>query len=51
MRGLKRLRSAAIVVAGHAVLQNLRRGHYDLGTDAPPSLRVATAFTEPAIAL
>ena len=46
MRGLKRLRSAAVVVAGHAFLQNLRRGHYELGADVPPALRIPTAFTE-----
>lgn len=26
--------------------QNVRRGHYELGFDAPPALRVAAAFTE-----
>jgi transposase-like protein len=35
MRGLKRLRSARIVVAGHAFVQNLRRGHYDIVADEP----------------
>jgi transposase, IS6 family len=30
MRGLKRLRSARVISAGHAFVQNLRRGHYDL---------------------
>ncbi len=30
MRGLKRQRSALILAAGHAFVQNLRRGHYDL---------------------
>jgi hypothetical protein len=24
-----------VVIAGHAFLQNLRRGHYELGVDAP----------------
>jgi len=46
MRGLKRLRSAARIAAGHALVQNLRRGHYEFATDAPPPLRLATAFTE-----
>jgi hypothetical protein len=27
MRGLKRLHSAARIAAGHAFVQNLRRGH------------------------
>jgi DDE domain len=35
MRGLKRFRSAAVIAAGHAFVQNLRRGHYELATDAP----------------
>jgi transposase, IS6 family len=30
MRGLKRLRSARVISAGHAFVQNIRRGHYDL---------------------
>jgi IS6 family transposase len=46
MRGLKRLRSAAVIATGHAFLQNLRGGHYELATDAPPQLHLATAFTE-----
>ena len=50
-RGLKRLRSAARIVAGHAFVQNLRRGHYELATDAAPPLRLARAFTELAQAM
>ena len=34
MRGLKRDRTASVVIAGHAFMQNLRRGHYELGTEA-----------------
>jgi hypothetical protein len=37
---------ARTVIAGHAFVQNIRRGHYELATDAPPTLRVATAFDE-----
>ena len=51
MRGLKRFRSAARIAAGHAFVQNLRRGHYELATDVPPQLRLATAFTELALAM
>src|SRR6266511_3269379 len=40
MRGLKRDRTARIIVAGHAFVQNLRRGFYDLGTDVPAGRRV-----------
>jgi hypothetical protein len=35
MRGLKRHRSARILAAGHAFIQNLRRGHYDIATEPP----------------
>jgi hypothetical protein len=35
MRGLKRHRSARILAAGHAFVQNLRRGHYDIATRPP----------------
>jgi hypothetical protein len=27
-------------------MQNMRRGHYEFGVDAPHRLRVAAAFTE-----
>jgi hypothetical protein len=30
---------------GHAVVQKVRRGHYDLGCDARPLRRVAADFT------
>jgi transposase-like protein len=51
MRGLKRDRTARVIVAGHAFVQNLRRGFYDLGTDVPRSLRFADAFAELALAI
>jgi hypothetical protein len=51
MRGIPTDRTAQIVIGGHAVLQNLRRGHYELGVDARPALRVAIAFTELAEAI
>jgi IS6 family transposase len=46
MRGLKTDHSARTIVAGHAFMQNLRRGHYELGVEARPGRRVAAAFTE-----
>jgi len=49
-RGIKTDRSLRIVAAGHAFLQNLRRGHYELATDATTVDRVAVAFTELALA-
>jgi hypothetical protein len=46
MRGLKRDRTAAVVIRGHAFIRNLRRGHYELGVHALPGLTVAAAFDE-----
>ncbi len=46
MRGLKRDRTASVVIRGHAFIQNLRRGHYELGVDALPGLSIAAAFDE-----
>ena len=40
-----------MISAGHAFIQNFRRGHYELGTEEPTTLRVATAFTELALAI
>ena len=51
MRGLKRFRSAALFAAGHAFIQNLRRGHYELAADAPPLQRLTAAFAELALAI
>jgi IS6 family transposase len=46
MRGLRTDRTAQTIIAGHAFMQNLRHGHYELGVDAPRGLSVAAAFTE-----
>ena len=51
MRGLKQDRSAKIVIAGHALVQNLRRGHYELAVEAPVNRRVAVAFDELALVI
>ena len=40
MRGLKRLRSIRVISAGHAFVQNLRCGHYELGLDIDPRHRL-----------
>jgi len=45
MRGLKTHRTTSVVIRGHAFIQNLRRGHYEL-VDATPVFRLATAFDE-----
>jgi len=47
MRGLRTDRTASVVIRGHAFIQNLRRGHYELGAEARHDrLRVAAAFDE-----
>ena len=46
MRGLQTDRTASVIIRGHAFMQNLRRGHYELGVDARPGLTVAAAFDE-----
>ena len=51
MRGLKQDRSARVVIAGHAFVQNVRRGCYELAVEAPANQRVAVAFDEFALAI
>jgi IS6 family transposase len=35
------------IIRGHAFMQNIRRGHYELGVEARPrQLRAAAAFDE-----
>jgi hypothetical protein len=46
MRGLKRDHSAGVVVQGHAFMQNIRRGHYELGVEACADRRIADAFMD-----
>ena len=45
MRGLKQDRSARAVIVGHAFIQNVRRGHYELAMDALAKQRVASRST------
>jgi transposase-like protein len=51
MRGLKQDRSLRVVIAGHALVQNVRRGHYELAVEAPVNRRVAVAFDELALVI
>jgi transposase, IS6 family len=51
MRGLKQDRSAIVVMRGNAFIQNLRRGHYELGIEARPGLTLAAAFDELALVI
>jgi IS6 family transposase len=46
MRGLKTLRSTRVASAGHAFIQNLRRGHYELGADVDPRYQLPVVSTE-----
>jgi hypothetical protein len=46
MRGLQTDRTAQVVIAGHAFVQNLRRGHYDIELGTAPATRLAAAFNE-----
>ena len=46
MRGLKRTQPASTIAAGHAFVQNLRRGHYELTAELPSRDRVRTAFAQ-----
>ena len=51
MRGLKRTASTRRISLGHALVQNLRRGHYELGVELPANRRVAAAFAELALVI
>jgi transposase, IS6 family len=46
MLGPKRHRSARTLAAGHAFVQNLRRGHYDIATEIPSHHRLRVAFND-----
>ena len=46
MRGLRTDRTAAVIITGLAFMQNLRRGQYEIATEASRQLRVAVAFAE-----
>ena len=45
-RGLKTHRTASVVIRGHAFIQNLVRGHYEIAVDSAPLFNLATAFDE-----
>ena len=46
MRGLKTERTASVVIRGHAVLQDLSPGHYELAVDATRVFRLAGELDE-----
>jgi hypothetical protein len=45
----KQLRTARVISTGHAFVQNLRRGHYELDVD--PGHRLPATFAELALAI
>jgi transposase-like protein len=51
MRGLKQDRNAGVMIAGHAFVQNLRRGHYELAVEEPANRRLTVAFDELALVI
>jgi len=51
MRGLKQLASTRTISTGHAFVQNLRRGHYEITTGLNSKDRVRVAFDELAACL
>ena len=49
MRGLKQDCSARVIIAGHALVKNVRRGHYELAVEEQVGRRMAVAFDELAL--
>ncbi len=46
-QGLRTDRTASVVICGHAFIQNLRRGHYELAAETTHRhLRVSAAFAD-----
>lgn len=46
MRGLKTDPTASVVIRGHALMQNIRRGRYHFDHDTDPTMRLEAAFDE-----
>jgi transposase-like protein len=51
MRGIKTMTGLRVLAAGHALVQNLRRGHYEIATEQPRNHRLSVAFRELAKAI
>jgi transposase, IS6 family len=51
MRGIKTMTGLRVLAAGHAFVQNLPRGHYEIAPDQPCNLRLAVAFSQLARAI
>ena len=50
-RGLKNHRSVRILAAGHAFVQNVRRGHYDIATDVHDHHKLRKVFDDLALTI
>jgi transposase-like protein len=46
MRGIKTMTGLRTLATGHAFVQNLHRGHYEIAADELPGRRLAATFTE-----
>ena len=46
MRGLKTDRTTSVVIRGLALMQNMRRGHYQFDHDIDPNTRAEAAFDD-----
>jgi transposase, IS6 family len=46
VRGIKTMTGLRVLAAGHAFVQNLRRGHYEIAADQPAWRRLAAAFSQ-----
>jgi transposase-like protein len=51
MRALKQDQSAKVVIAGLALMQNIRRGHHELAVEAPATQRLTVAVSELSLAI
>ena len=51
MRGLKQLRCARVIIAGHAFIHTIRRDHYEVRAEETVSLRVRAAFDKLVMAI
>jgi hypothetical protein len=51
MRGLKQDHSATVIIAGHAFVQNLRRGHIELAVEVSGNRWLTVAFHDLASAI
>jgi hypothetical protein len=50
-RGFKSDHGATVVIIGHALIQKIRRGHFELGIGQPATRRIPAAFSELTLAI